>query len=356
MLFYNEIKIIHLEITSKCNARCPQCPRNINGGITNPNLPLTELYLDHIKKLLLPNFIKQLDELFMCGNYGDPIVARDTLPVFNYLRHWNSSMKLMIHTNGSAKTTKWWREIASFGCTVRFGIDGLEDTNHIYRRGTNWSTIVNNAKAFIKSGGNAEWCFIVFKHNEHQIDEAKKLAENMGFKKFIVKRTKRFHYLKNSAKLQTDVLSRDGTFEYFIEPPSDDEYQVASNESLYNDNGDKYLDHLLSTQINCQSASKQMIFISAEGLIFPCCYLGEIHSKNQNLKTGQIWELINRLPQKENSINGIIHGIQSVVDGPFFQKMIPNCWLPAEKKENRLITCAITCGKTNENLLTRFSF
>ena len=50
--FYNEkIKAIHLEITDKCNASCPQCARNKLGGAVNPFLPNHELSLQDIKKI-----------------------------------------------------------------------------------------------------------------------------------------------------------------------------------------------------------------------------------------------------------------------------------------------------------------
>ena len=56
---------------------------------------------------------------------------------------------------------------------VIFAIDGLEDTNHLYRVNTNFNKIMENAKAFINAGGIARWDFIAFAHNEHQIEEAK---------------------------------------------------------------------------------------------------------------------------------------------------------------------------------------
>ena len=67
---------------------------------------------------------------------------------------------------------------------VVWGIDGLEDTNHIYRVGAKWEKIINNAKAFIDAGGIASWQFIEFEHNKHQIEEAKQLAKELGFKEF----------------------------------------------------------------------------------------------------------------------------------------------------------------------------
>ena len=67
---------------------------------------------------------------------------------------------------------------------MTFSIDGLADTNKLYRIGINHERVMANAKAFIEAGGKARWKMIVFKHNEHQIDEAKQLAKDMGFWEF----------------------------------------------------------------------------------------------------------------------------------------------------------------------------
>ena len=189
MYRYNEIKTIHLEITDKCNAACPMCARNINGGEDNPQLPGTELSLDDVKKIFTPGFVAQLDRMYMCGNYGDPIVARDTLEVFEYFRNNNAKINLSMHTNGSAKKPEWWARLAEVlrpKGHVIFGIDGLEDTNHLYRQNTVWNRIMSNAQAFIAAGGRARWDYIVFAHNEHQVEQAERLSEKMGFEKLAL--------------------------------------------------------------------------------------------------------------------------------------------------------------------------
>jgi len=38
-----DIKDVHLEITSKCQAKCPMCPRRIQGGPLNPFIHLDEI-------------------------------------------------------------------------------------------------------------------------------------------------------------------------------------------------------------------------------------------------------------------------------------------------------------------------
>ena len=83
---YEDVRAIHLEITEKCQAACPMCDRNIHGGKDNPNLGMHELSLLDIQTMMPPDFVKQLERIYMCGNFGDPIVAKDTLEVFQYFR------------------------------------------------------------------------------------------------------------------------------------------------------------------------------------------------------------------------------------------------------------------------------
>ena len=81
MYKYEDIREVHLEVTQKCQAACPMCDRNQNGGAVNPHINLDELTLNDCKQIFSPTFIKQLKKLYMCGNLGDPIIAKDTLAV-----------------------------------------------------------------------------------------------------------------------------------------------------------------------------------------------------------------------------------------------------------------------------------
>ena len=65
---YDNIRQVHLELTDKCNAACPQCARSDHGGQVNPNLPLTELSLADVKKIFPSQFVAQLKNLYAWGN------------------------------------------------------------------------------------------------------------------------------------------------------------------------------------------------------------------------------------------------------------------------------------------------
>lgn len=253
----SDIREIHLELTSKCQASCPMCPRNIQGGIPNPWLTEEEITLEDFKLWFPKEFIKQLDRLFMCGNLGDAIVAKDTLEIFRYLRETNSSMFLSLHTNGSAKSKKWWQSLASLNVEVTFGIDGLSDTHALYRVGTNWDKIINNAKDFIEAGGDARWHMLVFDHNKDQVDQCKALSEDLGFKQFTVKNSSRFR----GEFLQ--VLTRAGTTSHIIYP-SDRSKEISRKLELVD---------MTNKEIQCKSKNNRSLYVGANGSVTPCCWL-----------------------------------------------------------------------------------
>jgi len=103
----NEIQTLHLEVTERCQAACPQC------GRTGINIMQAELNLEDCKKLFSQSFIKQLEVMYMCGNFGDPIIAHDTLEIFEYFKSINPNIHLRMVTNGGARDTAWWEKIAS---------------------------------------------------------------------------------------------------------------------------------------------------------------------------------------------------------------------------------------------------
>lgn len=295
------IRSIHFEITSKCQASCPMCPRNPGGATLNPNITLTEITLEQFKSWFSIDFLQQLERLNMCGNLGDPVVAKDTLEIFKYLRLINPTMHLMMHTNGSARNTQWWEEIAKQQVVVVFAIDGLEDTHSLYRIGTNWSTVIKNATAFISAGGDARWDMLVFQHNEHQVDACRQISTDLGFKDFYVKHTSRFRNNK------FNVLDLQGRTTHILYPTnkSDDmvkKIQVAKEEHL--------------PTIKCKAQQSTEIYVSATGNVSPCCWLDlewESHLSSQRIdymdKIGRFANL-NQLSLTEIFESGIFNEIE----------------------------------------------
>lgn len=241
-----EVKVLHIEPTDACNAACPQCLRETDKTFNKDDLH--HLTVDQIKQLISEDTISNLNKVYMCGDYGDPAAGRHTLDIFRYFRSINPSVVLGMNTNGGLRSVEWWRELAEIMHQptahpqeyVVWSIDGLEDTNHIYRVNVNWNKVIENAKAFIAAGGLAHWEMLVFEHNQHQVDMVQNLARDMGFKWFRAKVSKRF--------IPYPVE--------FLNPPSGWQDPVVTQGS-----------------IDCQAIKESTVYISARGILYPCCWL-----------------------------------------------------------------------------------
>ena len=76
----DNVREIHIEPTSLCNAECPMCARNVYGKMINPYIKLKSLPLSWFKQNIAPAQIKNLDKIFFCGNVGDPATAPEHAP------------------------------------------------------------------------------------------------------------------------------------------------------------------------------------------------------------------------------------------------------------------------------------
>ncbi len=233
-------KVLHLEPTDVCQASCPACARE-----TDPEFDKTQqhhLTVAQVQQHLTESHIAQLDKMFMCGNYGDPAAGEHTLELYNYFRGVNPNIVLGMNTNGGIRPGTWWTLLgAMFNQPqdyVVFSIDGLEDTNHLYRRGVTWHRVMDNARAFIDAGGSAHWDMLVYRHNEHQVDACEQLARQMGFRWFRAKVSRRPVY---------DTL----------------EYPVTWDRLTYTPGS-----------IDCHALKESSVYIDAQGRISPCCWLG----------------------------------------------------------------------------------
>jgi hypothetical protein len=387
MYQYKDVRTVHLEITERCNAACPMCARNINGGEDNPHLKDHELTLEDCKTIFEPNFIAQLDRMYMCGNYGDPVNAKDTLEVFDYFRTHNAKMNLTMYTNGSAKKTEWWTELAKVmgkNAYVVFSIDGLEDTNHLYRQNTVWSKIIENAQAFINAGGRARWDYIVFAHNEHQVEDAELLSKRMGFEKFQYKKSARFfsnasgttkdaHQAANrkglttllqaptNPKYRNSVLDQIGKVvgkEEVIKflPSKQLEALAVQGEQKFNNDPtlkSKMEIELDNAIIKCKVAEEKSLYISAEGVVQPCCWTaGQMYVWYYKSEAAQIWQAINAVGK--DTINAKINSLENIVDGLYFQSVVPDSWNKNSCAEGKLAVCAKTCGTKYDAFTEQF--
>jgi hypothetical protein len=197
--------------------------------------------------------------------------------------------------------------------------------------------------SFVGAGGRAEWDFIVFRHNEHQVDEARELAAKLGFARFFVKKTSRFFASGNVTGKQ--VRDRDGEPAYVIEEPASDRFKNPAVVHLAQLG--RFADYQAETDITCKAVRYSRLYVSAEGLVFPCCWTGALYPPGRPAGTAQIWDLLRRLPGGEGSLDARKTSIRDIVGGPFFQELVPGGWPKRSVAEGRLEPCVRACGGTD---------
>jgi len=349
MYSYQDITQVHLEITQRCQAACPMCDRNENGGPDNRHINNAELSFEDCKRIFTPMFIKNLHSMYMCGNLGDPIVAHDTLEVFKYFREHNPKMWLSMNTNAGAKSVEWWKELAQvFGRmgTVIFSVDGLSDTNHLYRQGVVWNNVERNMRAFIDAGGRARWDFLIFGHNEHQVDEAEKLAKEWGCERFQLKKSARFFTSSAKAKDKHQAHNRKGQETQLLEKPKklDNQNLALLKQKEIEKTYGSMKDYYDSCTIDCKAIKSSEVFITAEGLLMPCCWTGGRMYKwwHKDYKVEQIWDHIDAAGGKE-ALDTRKHGLRSVMSSGILQS-IQDSWNKSSIADGKLGVCAMKCG------------
>lgn len=331
----NDTLRIELELTTKCNAACPQCVRNFYGGPKWPSLPLIAPKLDYLKDKL-GNILSNVSTIKLCGTYGDPCVHNQFIDIVTWLKTY-PNLSVRINTNGGMNKKHWTKlaKLLTENDLVTFGIDGLSDTNHLYRKNVDWDTLMKNVKDFIGAGGPAAWQFIVFEHNQHQVEEAKALSINLGFKYFFVKKTIRF-FNKNHEKVDfTPSVDKNKIF--IIKPPTDTQYLYSGYKNIKNVD-------FKTVPIKCIGKHFHHIYVGADGYVFPCGWLHdrlygyepEKHSDHE-----KIFKLMDIAGGKEKA-NINYTPIEQIIYGDWF-RVLEDSW----SNENRLERCAAQCHVGN---------
>lgn len=396
---YSQIDRMHVELSTYCNAACPACPRTLqltDGSSMpygRPNLQLESISADNFQRWFPTNFMDQVKFWVFCGTHGDPMMNKDVLPIMEYV--CQTSNNIVVNTNGGMRDTTFWKQLATTFSKnlnylherqVVFSLDGLEDTNHLYRRNVSFKKALENAKAFIDAGGIATWEFLIFEHNEHQVEIAKKLAFDLGFKYFIPKKALGFQNLDNIDLEKREQISgkicRDthGNVEYIIHPPSRDNINFTGKnlkiiedvnvvptlkvetdimfhhkekivnafiEKKYNEIKDSYIPHDEERCLNikCRShnidTGKSELYVDAYGNVFPCCYVGVAY--NGNFLTASGMQLIletNKYGLK--NINLKNYNLETIVNGGYL-RLFESSW--GKSFENGgFLYCNMTCG------------
>ena len=135
---------------------------------------------------------------------------------------------------------------------------------------------------------------------------------------------------------------------HVLQMPEGERYQnraLAQEQTLIERYG-SMVGYLNATKVQCQSLDTRSIYVTAEGFVFPCCWLAnQMYVWYKEPRSGEVWKFINQLPEKEHSLSALRHSLEHIIEGSFFNRLIPDSWSCASIESGKSWVCSKTCGK-----------
>jgi MoaA/NifB/PqqE/SkfB family radical SAM enzyme len=316
-----------------------------------------------------------------CGNYGDPGTCKDLVEIVGYIKELNPHGTIRIHTNGGMRTPAFWSKLADVMNNktdrVIWSIDGLEDTNHMYRRNVQWDKLMANLKAYLDAGGSAVWEFLVFGHNQHQVEEARAISKELGFTDFFYKKAFGFTEEKYGEGVNSILVLDEKGYASYSLPEPDENWMNSlaidmrknkgskdigtwnlpkehypkifkqNKEKLHQDIHDGQLSWLDDArEISCMSINNKEIFVDSLGGVHPCCFLGHVSQDADGIVNMQYYEWVKTNIGFEN-INIHNNSIEHILDNTDYFSKIEATWAIEKHKDGRIAQCTKHCQMKN---------
>ena len=307
---FDNLNFLDVEITTYCNAFCGACDRNIMGGAPNPKVKLQHMSTQTWQALVQPKNLAHIHKITLDGNAGEATVHPELFEFLDMLVHSKPEMYVKITTNGGSRNATFWKDLASqlkkFAChTVTFALDGLEDTNHIYRRGVNWDKLISNIEAFNSNGGESSGRTIVFDHNKHQLDQIRDLAHSIGcFNYYTQPSTTIDIPLAEYKKLPAGQITAPRQQEFKDNYKQYHQFWKPSFYGFYKDYPD------LTNEFPCKFGKERLGSMDLHGNLWPCCL---IYSEFLNQGRFDFAEWLPSVNVKDHSIEHILNFIQTTL-------------------------------------------
>ena len=262
---------------------------------------------------------------------------------------------MQINTNGGMKTTPFWIALGELfeknhSRYVIFSVDGLEDTNHIYRRNVKWNKVSDNMYCYSQTGATGIWEFLKFKHNEHQLKEAKEMADWLGFEI-------RFKNPNGFEGGPMPARDKDYNIEYEMFPATGREINEIPQRSIdfinlintdtldYADYKDR-VESLYEDKPGCITCSANHslgggneLRVNCDGSVWPCSFFGHLskkYLKNRIVGRIQQWQMEDVFKNVKNNLNEM--SLKEILDNDPFRPVY-------EKWEgNKILECYDVCG------------
>ena len=340
----DNIERVELEISSDCNAACPGCARTQNIDMLQPtNLTIGQIQTWFPDKRHIENKIFKL-----CGVLGDPIVNPDCMAITKWLLEHGG--RVHYSTNGGYNNAKWWFELGELSgrygndiLKVHFCVDGFRETNHIYRVNTIYNIVDRNMQAYSdgghSTGGRAEasWIYIVFDHNEYELDAARERATELDFR-FATRTGMRntFHdwvaKIGKKNNLTEKIITTTGAKEHSKVAIVKELDRFIQND----DNSPEQIGEIVNS-ISCKFYHDKEIFVSANSTLWPCCFLWDSAFKNKD----GIMDKYSTFEKDWNNLS--VHSIDTILNTDYYLQTLSDSFDPRHNKH--ISRCIRTCAK-----------
>ena len=282
-------KNIQIEISNRCNLKCPMCPRGQGKAMREKNDIDINFFKDIIEEL------QEYDPKIQLWNYGEPFFHKQISTLIRIIPKKFSDCS--ISTNGHFMTNELAKSIISSGITeVIFAIDGItEETYKKYRVNGSLETVLQNLKMFtdINTNKNIKVSvqFIAFKHNLHEIPL---LGDFFA------------PYNVNNIKVKSAML---------MTLNKKEDFKIAKKYLSFQYEGERYeINNSIvipkGTFSNYCPVIENSFVITTDQKILPCCwdYEGEYEIKNKNdwikiknlINSDNFPEMCNKCPIRYN--------------------------------------------------------
>lgn len=183
----DSLRKIEIETTSRCPLKCPACHRQNYFGAHNKPVPGKDISIEDIQKI-----IDHFDEIFFVGVLSDPTTHPHLYSLLKMCV--KKSKRVVLSVAATHRSLAWFRRL--FLLTINknvlweFAIDGLPKDSHKYRINQDGEKLFEIMKMAKKLGCQVVWKYIIFKYNENDMEEAKKLASDAGVSLSFIKSTR----------------------------------------------------------------------------------------------------------------------------------------------------------------------
>jgi radical SAM protein with 4Fe4S-binding SPASM domain len=253
---------ISLEPTTSCNLRCPECPSGLRSFTRPTGMLQPELYQHIINQL--HNRLLYLIFYFQ----GEPYLHKQFLAMVAY------ASKKGIYT--ATSTNAHYLDDETARKTVESGLDRLivsidgttQETYSAYRIGGKLDKVLEGTRNVLKwkkelhsKTPHIMFQFLVVRPNEHQLEDVKALAHELGVDEVVFKTAQIYDYEQGSPLIPTiDYYSR-------YKPNTNGSYSIKN----------KLLNHCWKMWHSC--------VITWDGLVVPCCFDKDAKHRLGDLKT-----------------------------------------------------------------------